>query len=65
MDQLVGVIIGKADSEGGSSSGGGENHLLRGYIAMLAVETSFRRAGIGKPTEKHVHIDIKAHSGSR
>lgn len=39
--RLLGVIVGKADNE--------ENNvpMLRGYIAMLAVETSYRRAGIG------------------
>lgn len=39
---LVGVIVGKADNEGSQDSKG-----LCGYIAMLAVETSYRRAGIG------------------
>lgn len=39
---LVGVIVGKADNEGSTDPKG-----LCGYIAMLAVETSYRRAGIG------------------
>ena len=40
--QLVGVIVGKADNEGSK-----DPKSLCGYIAMLAVETSCRRAGIG------------------
>ena len=39
---LVGVIVGKADNEGST-----DPKSLCGYIAMLAVETSYRRAGIG------------------
>jgi hypothetical protein len=40
--QVVGTIVGKADKEGPDSP-------LRGYIAMLAVETEYRRHGIGEP----------------
>lgn len=54
---LLGVVVGKADTgedpsqpSSGSGSGGGDGgagKVLTGYIAMLAVETSWRRAGIG------------------
>lgn len=40
--QLVGVVVGKAEEE---------NSVNRGYIAMLAVETSYRRLNIGKLNE--------------
>lgn len=41
--QLVGVVVGKAEEE---------NSVNRGYIAMLAVETSYRRLNIGKLNEQ-------------
>jgi hypothetical protein len=36
--KLVGTVIGKAEKEHG---------VLKGYVAMLAVETTYRRCNIG------------------
>lgn len=54
---MLGVVVGKADagedpsqpSSSGSSISDAlaAGKVLTGYIAMLAVETSWRRAGIG------------------
>lgn len=53
---LLGVVVGKADagddpSQPSSSASSSDaitvRKVLTGYIAMLAVETSWRRAGIG------------------
>ena len=63
--ELVGVAISKAElePEHTASPGGGGGlpptpgeadgpHVMRGYIAMLAVETSYRRYGIGSTLVK-------------
>lgn len=48
---LLGVVVGKADAGDDpsqpSSDAFAAGKVLTGYIAMLAVETSWRRAGIG------------------
>lgn len=48
---LLGVVVGKADAGDDPSQPSSDaiaaGKVLTGYIAMLAVETSWRRAGIG------------------